>query len=81
MQPEAAPGARLNVAVNQIEVVRPNLRNLSPVAGSSASTLVLFDGHRVTVDLTANALHFPDTQDERNDLSTVRRLRHRKRKA
>lgn len=58
MQPEAAPGARFNVAVNQIEVVRPNLRNLSPEAGSSASTLVLFDGHRVTVDLTANALHF-----------------------
>ncbi len=39
--------SRLSVAPNQIQVVRPNLRNLTPETGSSSSTLVLFDGHRV----------------------------------
>lgn len=41
------PSSYLSIAQNQIQVVRPNLRNLSPNTGSSASTLVLFDGHRV----------------------------------
>lgn len=41
------PNSRLGVAANQIQVVRPNLRNLSPETGSSSSTLVLFDGHRL----------------------------------
>ena len=41
------PVSRLNVAANQIQVVRPNLRNLSPETGSTASTLVLVDGHRI----------------------------------
>lgn len=41
------PNSRLGVATNQIQVIRPNLRNLSPETGSSASTLVLFDGHRL----------------------------------
>jgi iron complex outermembrane recepter protein len=41
------PNSRLGVAANQIQVVRPNLRNLSEETGSSASTLVLFDGHRL----------------------------------
>ncbi len=41
------PNSRLGVAAIQIQVVRPNLRNLSPETGSSASTLVLFDGHRL----------------------------------
>ena len=41
------PTARLGVASNQIQVVRPNLRNLAGETSSSASTLVLFDGQRV----------------------------------
>jgi iron complex outermembrane recepter protein len=51
------PTARLNVAPNQIQVVRPNLRNLSPETGSSGSTLVLFDGHRIAgVGVTQSAV-------------------------
>jgi len=51
------PTARLGVAANQIQVVRPNLRNLAPETSSSASTLVLFDGHRVaSVGVTQNAV-------------------------
>ncbi|MET0180825.1 MAG: TonB-dependent receptor [Novosphingobium sp.] len=41
------PNARLSVASNQIQVVRPNLRNLSNETSSTSSTLVLFDGHRI----------------------------------
>ncbi len=51
------PTARLGVAVNQIQVVRPNLRNLAGETSSSASTLVLFDGHRIaSVGVTQNAV-------------------------
>ncbi|WP_158241489.1 TonB-dependent receptor domain-containing protein [Novosphingobium sp. TH158] len=51
------PTARLGVAVNNIQVVRPNLRNLASETGSSASTLVLFDGHRISaVGVTQNAV-------------------------
>jgi iron complex outermembrane recepter protein len=51
------PTARLGVAANQIQVVRPNLRNLAPETSSSASTLVLFDGHRIaSVGVTQNAV-------------------------
>jgi iron complex outermembrane receptor protein len=51
------PTARLGVATNQIQVVRPNLRNLAPETSSSSSTLVLFDGHRISsVGVTQNAV-------------------------
>ena len=51
------PTARLGVAVNQIQVVRPNIRNLAGETSSSASTLVLFDGHRISpVGVTQNAV-------------------------
>lgn len=51
------PNARLSVAANQVQVVRPNLRNLSPESSSSASTLILFDGHRIApVGVTQNAV-------------------------
>lgn len=51
------PNARLSVASSQIQVVRPNLRNLSPETSSSASTLVMFDGHRIaSVGVTQNAV-------------------------
>jgi iron complex outermembrane recepter protein len=51
------PTARLGVAANQIQVVRPNLRNLANETSSSASTLVIFDGHRIaSVGVTQNAV-------------------------
>lgn len=51
------PSSRLSVAANQVQVVRPNLRNLSPETSSSASTLVLFDGHRIAgVGVTQQAI-------------------------
>jgi iron complex outermembrane receptor protein len=51
------PNARLGVAANQIQVVRPNLRNLANETSSSASTLVIFDGHRIaSVGVTQNAV-------------------------
>ncbi|MET0180648.1 MAG: TonB-dependent receptor [Novosphingobium sp.] len=51
------PNARLGVASNQIQVVRPRLRNLGGETSSSASTLVLFDGHRIaSVGVTQNAV-------------------------
>lgn len=51
------PNSRLSVASNQIQVVRPNLRNLASETSSSASTLVLFDGHRIApVGVTQNAV-------------------------
>jgi iron complex outermembrane recepter protein len=51
------PQSRLGVAVNQIQVVRPNLRNLAGETSSSSSTLVLFDGRRIApVGVTQNAI-------------------------
>ncbi|MDP3673751.1 MAG: TonB-dependent receptor [Novosphingobium sp.] len=51
------PASRLATNVNQVQVVRPNLRNLAPETASSASTLVLFDGHRIaSVGVTQNAV-------------------------
>jgi iron complex outermembrane recepter protein len=51
------PTARLGVASNQIQVVRPNLRNLAGETSSSSSTLVLFDGHRIaSVGVSQNAV-------------------------
>lgn len=41
------PVADLGIAVNQIQVSRPNLRNISGSNASSAATLVLVDGHRI----------------------------------
>jgi iron complex outermembrane receptor protein len=51
------PGSLLNIAPNQIQVVTPNLRNLTPQTGSSSSTLVLIDGHRIAgVGVTQSAV-------------------------
>ncbi|SRR5882672_5375697 len=51
------PGSVLNIAPNQIQVVTPNLRNLTPPTGSSSSTLVLIDGHRIAgVGVTQSAV-------------------------
>ena len=70
--------SRLSVSPNEIQVVRPNLRNLTPETGSSSSTLVLFDGHRVAgVGVTQSSID-PDLMplgaiqrvEERSTLST-----------
>ncbi len=41
------PIADLSIAVNQIQVSRPNIRNLSGNNSSSSATLILVDGHRL----------------------------------
>lgn len=41
------PAADLSIAVNQIQVSRPNLRNISPSNAAASATLILVDGHRV----------------------------------
>jgi iron complex outermembrane recepter protein len=43
----AVPSAQLAIAVNQLQVARPNLRSLSGPNAASSATLVLVDGHRV----------------------------------
>ena len=41
------PVSDLGIAVNQIQVSRPNLRNISGLNASSSATLILVDGHRL----------------------------------
>lgn len=41
------PLADLSIAVNQIQIARPNLREISPNDASSSATLILVDGHRI----------------------------------
>jgi iron complex outermembrane recepter protein len=41
------PIADLGIAINQIQISRPNLRNISPNNAASSATLILVDGHRV----------------------------------
>ncbi|WP_395395941.1 TonB-dependent receptor (plasmid) [Novosphingobium sp. BL-8A] len=51
------PNQQLTIAANQLQVVRPNLRNLNIPTASSNSTLVLLDGHRIApVGVTQNAV-------------------------
>ncbi len=54
------PVADLAVAVNQIQVSRPNLRNISPSNASSSATLVLVDGHRIASVGVSQASVDPD---------------------
>jgi iron complex outermembrane receptor protein len=54
------PSRRYAIALNQIQIARPNLRNISPDNASSASTLVLFDGHRVASAGVTQASIDPD---------------------
>ncbi|MCJ2185876.1 TonB-dependent receptor domain-containing protein [Novosphingobium beihaiensis] len=41
------PLADLAIAVNQIQISRPNLREISPETAASSATLILVDGHRI----------------------------------
>lgn len=51
------PSSKLAATQTAVQIVRPNLRNLTPDTGSSSSTLVLFDGHRVAgVGVTQSAV-------------------------
>lgn len=51
------PSANIASTPNVIQVVRPDLRNLSGATSSSASTLVLVDGHRIAgVGVTQSAV-------------------------
>jgi iron complex outermembrane recepter protein len=54
------PNRRYGIAANQIQIARPNLRNLSPDNASSSATLVLFDGHRVATAGATQASIDPD---------------------
>lgn len=54
------PVADLAIAANQIQVTRPNIRNISPSNAASSGTLILFDGHRIASAGTSQASIDPD---------------------
>ena len=54
------PVADLAIAANQIQITRPNLRNISPNNAASSGTLILFDGHRIATAGTSQASIDPD---------------------
>lgn len=54
------PIADLGIAVSQIQISRPNLRNISPNAAASSATLILVDGHRVATAGVNQASVDPD---------------------
>lgn len=47
-------------ALNQIQIARPNLRNISPSNASSSATLILVDGHRIASAGVSQASVDPD---------------------
>lgn len=52
--------ADLAIAANQIQIARPNIRNISPPAAASSGTLILVDGHRIATAGTSQASVDPD---------------------
>ena len=54
------PAADLAIAVNQIQISRPNLRNISGSNAASSATLILVDGHRIATAGTSQASVDPD---------------------
>lgn len=54
------PSSDLAIAVNQIQISRPNLRSISPNNAASSATLILFDGHRIATAGTKQASIDPD---------------------
>jgi len=54
------PAADLAIAVNQMQVSRPNIRNISPRNASSSGTLILVDGHRIASSGVRQASVDPD---------------------
>lgn len=55
-----SPTRKVGIAANQLQIARPNLRNISAENASSASTLVLFDGYRVATAGVTQASIDPD---------------------
>lgn len=54
------PIADLGIAVNQIQISRPNLRNISGNNAASSGTLILVDGHRIATAGVNQASVDPD---------------------
>lgn len=54
------PVSDLGIAVNQIQISRPNIRNLSGNNSSSSATLILVDGHRIATAGVNQASVDPD---------------------
>lgn len=54
------PVADLGIAVNQIQVSRPNIRNLASPNASASPTLILVDGHRIATAGVNQASVDPD---------------------
>jgi iron complex outermembrane receptor protein len=67
-------GRRYGISVTQVQIARPNLRNISPDNASSSATLVLFNGHRVaTAGVTQASIDpdlFPTSAIERVEVVT-----------
>jgi iron complex outermembrane recepter protein len=56
----SVPNVDLGIAANQIQIARPNLRNISPNNASSSGTLILVDGHRIAAAGVSQASIDPD---------------------
>lgn len=56
----SVPSADLAIAANQIQIARPNLREISPNNAASSATLILFDGHRIATAGVNQASVDPD---------------------
>ena len=54
------PVSDLAIEVTQIQIARPNLRNISPNNAASSATLILVDGHRVATAGVNQASVDPD---------------------
>lgn len=54
------PVADLAIATNQIQISRPNIRNISPNNAASSATLILVDGHRIATAGIKQASVDPD---------------------
>ncbi len=54
------PVSDLGIAVNQIQISRPNLRNISGNNAASSATLILVDGHRIASAGVSQASIDPD---------------------
>lgn len=54
------PLGDLSIAVNQIQIARPNLRNISGNSAASSGTLILVDGHRIATAGVNQASVDPD---------------------
>ncbi|MEO6716922.1 MAG: TonB-dependent receptor [Novosphingobium sp.] len=54
------PVSDLAIEVSQLNIARPNLRNISPNSAASSATLVLVDGHRVATAGVNQASVDPD---------------------